>query len=189
MSLKVDETFKVLVGGDSGVGKTSIVYCCSNAQPNRGVEFKVKICDLDGKKTKLQIWDLPGQERFRAHLRGNYRNANGFVIMFDVTNEESFNNVAKWLQDFDDEAGENAGKLLVGNKCDLSDQRVVEFVKAKRFADQLGIPYLETSSKNDEWSFDKIMMTILTEIKKKQDENNRATEAPSPRRNGQCWQQ
>ena len=79
MSLKVDETFKVILGGDSGVGKTSIVNCCHSIEkPGISIEFSTRILDLDGKKFKLQVWDLPGRERFRAHLRGNYRNANVF---------------------------------------------------------------------------------------------------------------
>ena len=188
MSVTVDETIKVLIGGDSGVGKTCMVNCChSNEQPNKGIEFKTKILDLDGKKFKLQVWDLPGQERYRAHLRGNYYNANGFVIMFDVTNEESFDNVTKWHRDFD-EARKNAVKILVGNKCDLFEKRMVDFVKAKRFADELGIPYLETSV-NDEKGFDEIMMTILMEKKKKEEKEMKASEAPRPRWNCQCWQQ
>ena len=68
--------------------------------------------------------------------------------MFDVTNEESFDNVTKWLQDFDDEARKNAVKILVGNKCDLSEKRMVDFVKAKRFSDELEIPYLQATTAN-----------------------------------------
>ena len=186
MIVAVDETIKLIVGGDSGVGKTCMVNCChSNEQPNKGIEFKTKILDLDGKKFKLQVWDLPGQERFRPLLIQYYRDANGFVIMFDVTNEESFDNVTKWHRDFD-EARKNAVMILVGNKCDLFEKRMVDFVKAKRFADELGIPYLETSV-NDETCFDEIMMTILME--KKKEEEMKASEAPRPRWNCQCWQQ
>ena len=191
MSLKVDETFKVILGGDSGVGKTSIVNCCySIEKPGISIEFSTRILDLDGKKFKLQVWDLPGRESIRALLRSHnvYRNVNGFVIMFDVTNEESFDNVTKWLQDFDDEARKNAVKILVGNKCDLSEKRMVDFVKAKRFSDELEIPYLETSVTGEK-CFDKIMMTILTEMKKKEEKEIKVSEAPRPRWNCQCWQQ
>ena len=141
MNVAVDETIKVIVGGDSGVGKTCMVNCChSNEQPNKGIEFKTKILDLDGKKFKLQVWDLPGQERYRALLIEYYRDANGFVIMFDVTNEESFDNVRTWLQEIDCYASENVNKLLVGNKCDLTTKKVVDMHYRKEICRRMPQP-------------------------------------------------
>ncbi|KAL4681384.1 hypothetical protein H8959_006861 [Pygathrix nigripes] len=112
-----------------------------------GVDFKIRTIELDGITIKLQIWDTAGQERFRTITSSYYRGAHGIIVVYDVTDQESFNN-KQWLQEIDRYASENVNTLLVGNKCDLTTKKVVDYTTAKEFADSLGIPFLETSAKN-----------------------------------------
>lgn len=110
------------------------------------MDFKIRTIELDGKTIKLQIWDTAGQERFRTITSSYYRGAHGIIIVYDVTDQESFNNVKQWLQEIDRYATGGVMKLLVGNKADMSDKKVVEYTAAKEFAEALDIPFLETSA-------------------------------------------
>merc|ERR1712176_1356034 len=172
MNPEYDYLFKLLLIGDSGVGKSCLLlrYVDETYQESYistiGVDFKIKTIELDGKVIKLQIWDTAGQERFRTITSSYYRGAHGIIVVYDVTDQESFNNVKVWLQEIDRYANENVNKLLVGNKSDLTSKKVVDYETAKAFADELGIPFLETSAKsaaNVEQSF----MTMAAEIKKR----------------------
>lgn len=116
------------------------------------------------KTVKAQIWDTAGQERFRTITSSYYRGAHGIIVVYDVTDSESFNNVKQWLNEIERYASENVNKLLVGNKCDLVSKKAVNFETAKAFADKLEIPFLETSAKaatNVETAF----LTMAAEIK------------------------
>ncbi|KAJ0836007.1 putative small GTP-binding protein [Helianthus annuus] len=115
---------------------------------------------------KLQIWDTAGQERFRTITSSYYRGAHGIIIVYDVTEMESFNNVKQWLSEIDRYANESVCKLLVGNKCDLVENKVVDTQTAKEFADELGIPFLETSAK-DSVNVEQAFLTMAAAIKKK----------------------
>uniref|UniRef100_A0A915E985 Uncharacterized protein n=1 Tax=Ditylenchus dipsaci TaxID=166011 RepID=A0A915E985_9BILA len=129
MNPEYDYLFKLLLIGDS-------------------VDFKIRTIKLDGKTIKLQIWDTAGQERFRTITSSYYRGAHGIIVVYDITDKDSFNNVKQWLQEIDRYASESVNKLLVGNKCDMEGQRAVDTSVAKGFADQLKIPFLEASAKN-----------------------------------------
>jgi Ras-related protein Rab-1A len=129
-----------------------------------GVDFKIRTINVDGKTIKLQIWDTAGQERFRTITSSYYRGAHGIIVVYDVTDQTSFNNVKQWLQEIDRYACDTVNKLLVGNKCDLVSQKVVDFHTAKEFADQLGIPFLETSAKNST-NVEDAFLTMTKEIK------------------------
>ncbi|KAF5907130.1 tyrosine-protein kinase receptor TYRO3-like [Clarias magur] len=131
-----------------------------------GVDFKIRTIELDGKTIKLQIWDTAGQERFRTITSSYYRGAHGIIVVYDVTDQESYNNVKQWLQEIDRYASENVNKLLVGNKCDLTTKKVVDYTTAKEFADSLAIPFLETSAKNAT-NVEQAFMTMAAEIKKR----------------------
>ena len=111
-----------------------------------GVDFKIQSLKLDNSTIKLQIWDTAGQERFRTITSSYYRGAHGIIVVYDVTDRETFDNVRHWLEEIDSNSGPNVEKLLVGNKCDLGSKRVVTFDQGKELADSLGISFIETSA-------------------------------------------
>jgi len=154
MTTEYDYLFKLLLIGDSGVGKSCLLLRFADDTytdsyiSTIGVDFKIRTVDLDTKTIKLQIWDTAGQERFRTITSSYYRGAHGIIIVYDITDKESFDNVRQWLFEIDRYASENVCKLLVGNKSDLTNKRAVEYEQAKTFADELNIPFLETSAKN-----------------------------------------
>jgi Ras-related protein Rab-1A len=170
MNPEFDYLFKLLLIGDSGVGKSCLLLRFADDTYTEsyistiGVDFKIRTIELDGKTIKLQIWDTAGQERFRTITSSYYRGAHGIIVVYDVTDQESFNNVKQWLQEIDRYACENVNKLLVGNKCDLTNKKVVDYTSAKEYADQLGIPFLETSAKNAT-NVEQAFMTMAAEIK------------------------
>ncbi|OQR96010.1 Rab1 family GTPase (PiYpt1), partial [Thraustotheca clavata] len=167
-----DYLFKLLLIGDSGVGKSCLLLRFADDTYTEsyistiGVDFKIRTIELDGKTIKLQIWDTAGQERFRTITSSYYRGAHGIIVVYDVTDQESFNNVKQWLHEIDRYACENVNKLLVGNKSDLTAKRVVSTDAAKDFADSLGIEFLETSAKNAA-NVEKAFMMMAAQIKKR----------------------
>ena len=147
--------FKVIVVGDAATGKTAVTMRWATGTFSEsyrmtiGVDFAVKIVEADGKKVKLSVWDTAGQERF-SHIRPMYfRGARGGLIVFDVTNRKSFENVSHWLEEVNNHC-ENIPLLLVGNKIDLEDQREVSSEEGKVLAKKLGLPFFETSAKTGE---------------------------------------
>jgi len=128
------------------------------------VPQKIRTIELDGKTIKLQIWDTAGQERFRTITSSYYRGAHGIIVVYDVTDNESFNNVKQWLHEIDRYAAENVNKLLVGNKSDLTAKRVVSTEQGKEFADSLGIEFLETSAKTSD-NVEQAFLTMASQIK------------------------
>ncbi|KAK3008941.1 hypothetical protein RJ639_014024 [Escallonia herrerae] len=173
-----DYLFKLLLIGDSGVGKSCLLLRFADDSylesyiSTIGVDFKIRTVEQDGKTIKLQIWDTAGQERFRTITSSYYRGAHGIIVVYDVTDQESFNNVKQWLSEIDRYASEHVNKLLVGNKCDLKSQKVVSTETAKAFADEIGIPFLETSAKNAT-NVEEAFMAMAAEIK------NRMASQPS----------
>lgn len=170
MNPEYDYLFKLLLIGDSGVGKSCLLLRFADDTYTEsyistiGVDFKIRTVELESKVIKLQIWDTAGQERFRTITSSYYRGAHGIIVVYDVTDQDSFNNVKTWLNEIDRYASENVNKLLVGNKCDLTGKKVVDFQTAKAFADELGIPFLETSAKNAT-NVEQAFMTMAQEIK------------------------
>ena len=167
-----DFLLKLLLIGDSGVGKSCLLLrFADNSYTDSyistiGVDFKIRNMEIDGKKAKLQIWDTAGQERFRTITSSYYRGAHGIIIVYDITDQETFNNVRNWLQEIDKFASDNVNKLLVGNKSDRSD-RQVDTNQARDFAASLGIPFIETSAKtaaNVEQAFLKMTSDIKARI-------------------------
>eukprot|EP01121_Diplochlamys_sp_Union-15-3_P017484 TRINITY_DN6162_c0_g1_i1.p1 TRINITY_DN6162_c0_g1~~TRINITY_DN6162_c0_g1_i1.p1 ORF type:complete len:203 (-),score=29.54 TRINITY_DN6162_c0_g1_i1:45-653(-) len=146
--------YKILLIGDSGVGKSSLLLRFSDDMFTEtfistiGVDFKIKTLVVDGLEIKLQIWDTAGQERFRTITSSYYRGSHGIIVVYDITNMETFNNVQKWLQEIERFACHNVVKLLIGNKCDLVGERKVGYDTAKELADQINVAFLETSAKD-----------------------------------------
>jgi len=150
-----DFIFKVLLLGNSNVGKSSLFLRFvddiwnDTFVPTIGVDFKIKTFEVDGKKIKMQIWDTAGQERFKNIISSYYRGAHGILVIYDVTDKESFKNITNWLIEIEKNAGKNILKVLIGNKCDLDDKRVVTYSQGKEFADNYGLKFIETSAKKN----------------------------------------
>ena len=145
----------VLLIGDSGVGKSCLLlrFCDDAWTPSFittiGIDFKIRTIELDGKRIKLQIWDTAGQERFRTITTAYYRGAMGILLVYDVTDERSFNNVRTWHSNVVQYASEGVNKILVGNKCDWDEKRVISEDQGKDLAQSLDIKFIETSAKNN----------------------------------------
>jgi small GTP-binding protein len=150
---KFDYSLKIVVVGDSGVGKTCLLIRFvrevfdEESQPTLGVEFLTKIVQTDKHRIQLQLWDTAGQELFRSVTRGYYRGSAGALLLFDLTNRESFESIGRWLQDIRDVARVDVVTVLIGNKSDLADQRQVTTDEATAFAKEHGMAYFETSAK------------------------------------------
>eukprot|EP00095_Tigriopus_kingsejongensis_P009942 snap_masked-scaffold981_size73921-processed-gene-0.3 protein:Tk09942 transcript:snap_masked-scaffold981_size73921-processed-gene-0.3-mRNA-1 annotation:"ras-related protein rab-10" len=165
-----DLLFKLLLIGDSGVGKTCILFRFSDDAFNNtfistiGIDFKIKTIELRGKKIKLQIWDTAGQERFHTITTSYYRGAMGIMLVYDITNAKSFDNIAKWLRNIQEHANEDVEKMILGNKCDMDERRVIAKERGETIARENGIQFLETSAKtnvNIEKAFVDLSETIL----------------------------
>ena len=147
--------FKVLLLANSNVGKSSLFLRFvddiwnDTFVPTIGVDFKIKTFNIDDKKIKMQIWDTAGQERFKNIIASYYRGAHGILLLYDVTDKDSFKNLSNWLIEIEKNASKNVLKVLIGNKCDLEDKRVVTFNQGKEFADTYGLKFIETSAKKN----------------------------------------
>jgi len=155
-----EQVFKIIIIGDSGVGKTCLAHRFATGKfPERteatiGVDFWERKLVLDGANIRLQIWDTAGQERFRKSMVVHYyRNVSAVIFMYDITREGSFRALTAWLQEYDHFGFSDDGevpKLMIGNKCDLIHERVVSSNQARKFADIHNMPVWEISTKNDE---------------------------------------
>ena len=147
--------FKVLLLGNSNVGKSSLFLRFvddiwnDTFVPTIGVDFKIKTFDIDEKKIKMQIWDTAGQERFKNIIASYYRGAHGILLIYDVTDKDSFKNLSNWLIEIEKNANKNVLKVLIGNKTDLEDKRVITYNQGKEFADTYGLKFIETSAKKN----------------------------------------
>ncbi|KAF5284645.1 hypothetical protein FQR65_LT13476 [Abscondita terminalis] len=154
MARDYDHLFKLLIIGDSGVGKSSLLLRFADNTfsgsyiTTIGVDFKIRTVTIDGQRIKLQIWDTAGQERFRTITSTYYRGTHGVIVVYDVTNGESFANVKRWLHEIEQNC-DVVNRILVGNKNDCPDRKVVLTEDAKRFADTMGIQLFETSAKDN----------------------------------------
>ena len=147
--------FKVLLLGNSNVGKSSLFLRFvddvwnDTFVPTIGVDFKIKTFEIDSKKIKMQIWDTAGQERFKNIISSYYRGAHGILLLYDVTDKESFKNLSNWLIEIEKNASKNILRILIGNKCDLEDKRVITHAQGKEFADTYGLKFIENSAKKN----------------------------------------
>ncbi|XP_065334950.1 ras-related protein Rab-35 [Cloeon dipterum] len=184
MAKDYDHLFKLLIIGDSGVGKSSLLLRFADNTfsgsyiTTIGVDFKIRTVEVDGERVKLQIWDTAGQERFRTITSTYYRGTHGVIVVYDVTNGESFANVKRWLHEIEQNC-EVVNRILVGNKNDSPDKKVVLTEDAQRFADQMGIQLFETSAKdniNVEDMFMSITRQVLHSKKERRDRQNQGNE-------------
>lgn len=162
--------FKLIIIGDSGIGKSSLlnrfsdnVYTDSYIS-TIGVDFKITTIEIDNKICKLQIWDTAGQERFRTITSSYYRGAHGIMVVFDITNRDSFTNLPIWLKEIYNYASENVKIILIGTKADLDAKRVISYDDAMAFAIDNNMDYIETSAKKDT-NIDTAFTTLTKKLK------------------------
>ncbi|CAI9295934.1 unnamed protein product [Lactuca saligna] len=180
MAYKVDHEydylFKIVLIGDSGVGKSNILSrftrneFCLESKSTIGVEFATRTLQVEGKTVKAQIWDTAGQERYRAITSAYYRGAVGALLVYDITKAQSFENVTRWLRELRDHADSNIVIMLAGNKSDLNHLRAVQETDGQKLAEQEGLSFLETSAleaQNVEKAFQMILLDIYQIVSKK----------------------
>ena len=156
-SISIEEEYydlkiRLMLIGDSNVGKTSIIkrYCNNQFSPSYistvGIDFETKYLRLNGKTINLQIWDTAGQERYKVLAKNYFKNSDGFIIVYDITDKKSFNNVVNWITQIKDSASENVKCVLLGNKCDLEELRQVDINQGKDLANNYNFKFYETSA-------------------------------------------
>mmetsp|Transcript_49017 Transcript_49017/g.95842 ORF Transcript_49017/g.95842 Transcript_49017/m.95842 type:complete len:221 (-) Transcript_49017:103-765(-) len=176
-----DYLFKVVLIGDTGVGKSNLLSRFTRNEFNLdskstiGVEFATKSIQAEGKTIKAQIWDTAGQERYRAITSAYYRGAVGALLVYSMDQHGTFENVERWLKELRDHAEANIVVMLVGNKSDLRHLRAVETEEATKFAEDNGLAFIETSAL-DASGVDTAFQRILTEIYRLQSKKNMAEE-------------
>jgi Ras-related protein Rab-1A len=176
-----DSLFKILIVGDINTGKTSILDQFANGHfdgsyiSTIGIDFNVKIIPVDKNvNVKLQVWDTCGQERFRALTRSYYRNANAVVIVYDITNRNTFEKAKIWIKEIEDYIDSDVLRVLVGNKSDLFTDRKIQYFDGHSLAEENYMQFFETSAKYDnnietlfKFIADKLYSTL--QMKKKKD--------------------
>ena len=149
---KYGQILKMIIIGDSGVGKSNMLtrYLYNefklDSKSTIGVEFGSKEMEVKGIKTKLQVWDTAGQERYRSITTSYYKGSKGCFIVYDISNEKSFENVEKWYEETKKFSDKNISVILIGNKSDLEDKRKITIEMGKQKAENLKCPFFETSA-------------------------------------------
>lgn len=165
-----DMHLKLLMLGDTGVGKTCLLlrYAFDSFSPTFittiGIDFKIKEVEIDGLRVKLQIWDTAGQERFRTITVSYFKGAHGILLVYDVTERDSFENIQHWVHQIRENADERVRLVLVANKCDREEARVVTRSEGEDLARQYGVAFFETSAK-DNHNVDECYAAIARETK------------------------
>ena len=149
-----ENVYKLLLLGDSTVGKTCflIKYTDQSFQDIHmatiGLDYRIKTMKLkNNKEVKIQIWDTAGQDRFRSITKNYYKGSHGIILIYDITNRRTFENVQKWISQIREETSQNVVIYLIGNKIDMKEERKVSTEEGKKLADELGLPFMETSAK------------------------------------------
>ena len=178
---KYDCLLKIVILGDSGVGKSNIInrYISNdffiNPRSTIGVEFYTKKFLFNDKQIKIQIWDTAGQERFRSITSSYYRNVNGILLVYDITDQNSFNNITKWLVEIKTNIDYELPILLVGNKIDLEYKRKISILQGTELAYKLNIKFAEMSAftnTNIVSSMDDFIEHIYMNMSKNNNNNN-----------------
>ena len=174
--VKEDYKLKVVVVGDSGVGKTNLIKrfitntFSENSKATVGVEFISKSYRINKQVFKIEIWDTAGQERYKSITAAYYKGAKGALIVYDTTQKSSYENIDKWMVEIKDKASKDMKLMIVGNKTDLKDARQVETNEALQKAKDLEAPLMEASAKdgnNVKEAFYDLLKEMYREIKKK----------------------
>lgn len=166
---RVRLAMQVVLIGDKGVGKSNLLLRFTTgtvdlqSETTRGVEFATRSIQVDGKTVKSQIWDIAGVEQYHAITRAYYRGATGALLVYDITDRNTFESVERWLIEMREYADENIVAMLVGNKCDLTDSRQVDVEEGTACAAKFGLPFFETSAL-DATNVEESFKNVLTEI-------------------------
>ncbi|GET86558.1 small GTP-binding protein Rab11, putative [Leishmania tarentolae] len=201
-------SFKIVLIGDSGVGKSNLMTRYTTNEFNQetpstiGVEFMTKSVKIQNRDAKIQIWDTAGQERFRAISRSIYHGAKGAMLVYDITNQTSFDSIPTWLQELRVFVPVTCCIFLIGNKCDLEHLRVVKKEVADRFARENGLSFLETSAlertnvdKAFEWLAKSVYEVVVTPQTREAERtapkqgrtvNMNPSEGPETKKSGGC---
>ncbi|KAL3876383.1 hypothetical protein ACJMK2_034236 [Sinanodonta woodiana] len=168
-----DNSCKVMLIGDSGSGKTCLLvrfkdgaFLSGSFISTVGIDFRNKVVDVDGTKVKLQIWDTAGQERFRSITKAYYRDANALLLLYDVTNKTSFDNIRAWLAEINEYAQEDVVIMLLGNKADMAAERVIRREEGEKLAKDHNVAFMETSAKTG-MNVDLAFMAVARDLKMK----------------------
>ncbi|KAK7904957.1 hypothetical protein WMY93_017564 [Mugilogobius chulae] len=170
MAKQYDILFRLLMLGDSGVGKTSMLRRFTESEfesshiSTIGVDFKMKTLEIDGIKVRVQIWDTAGQERYKTITKQYYRRAQGIILVYDITSESSFQHISKWVGDVDEFAPHQVQRILVGNKSDEQSNRQVPLEQGAKLATSYGMDFFETSAsanRNINESFTRVAELVL----------------------------
>ena len=149
-----DVKYKIMVLGESKVGKTSLIKRYTKDQfggvylTTVGMDFQDKIIELEDKKVRLQVWDTAGQERFRNVTKSYFQSSHGLLVVYDISDKESFDKINFWMENIKNNAPENAKLILVGNKCDLANERKVTIEDGENKARNYNIKFFESSAKD-----------------------------------------
>eukprot|EP01129_Flabellula_baltica_P015590 TRINITY_DN799_c0_g3_i2.p2 TRINITY_DN799_c0_g3~~TRINITY_DN799_c0_g3_i2.p2 ORF type:complete len:228 (-),score=68.95 TRINITY_DN799_c0_g3_i2:2795-3478(-) len=190
MSEEFDVLYKVVLVGDSGVGKSNLLLRFTKGQFKEdttatiGVEFAVKSIDIDEVSIKAQIWDTAGQERYRAVTSAYYRSAVGAMLIYDITNKESFDNIERWLDELRQHADNNIVIMLIGNKSDQYHVIEVPTERAELYCRENGLNFMETSAKdntNVDLAFETLVRQIYEQNQYERDSDD--VEVPEPKKN------
>lgn len=197
-ALKCDHTMKLFLVGDSSVGKSSLLARFAENQYRQhatatiGVDYKVRMMRLDGKLIKLQIWDTAGQERFRTITKGYFRRACGAILVYDVTNRVSFENMRNWLEEVVRNSEDDLSVVLVGNKCDDETGRQVSLQEGRQLAQDLDLLFFEASAKDDISVMDLFTILVRDYLYKPKpanqaEESGGVSLTPSQKKEGCCF--
>ncbi|KAH1099258.1 hypothetical protein J1N35_016179 [Gossypium stocksii] len=180
-----DYLFKIVLIGDSGVGKSNLLSrftrneFCLESKSTIGVEFATRTLQVEGRTVKAQIWDTAGQERYRAITSAYYRGALGALLVYDVTKPTTFENVSRWLKELRDHADSNIVIMLIGNKTDLKHLRAVSTEDGQSYAEKEGLSFIETSAL-EAINVEKAFQTILSEIYRIMSKKSLSSDDPEP---------
>ena len=174
-NVKDDFKLKIVVVGDSGVGKTNLIRRFiqddfqSNSKATVGVEFFSKSFKINDNVFKIEIWDTAGQERYKSITAAYYKGAKGGLVVYDVTSKTSFDNVDNWVSEIKEKASTDMKTMMIGNKIDLKDERAVSTEEALEKAKLLELPLMEASaldSTNVKQAFYDLLKEMYKEVKK-----------------------
>lgn len=196
-----DEKVKLMVIGETKAGKTSLIsrYCKdeftrTSYLSTMGIDFQMKNLEINSKKIRIQIWDTAGQERFRNIAKNYYQSSDGFIIVYDISNIDSFHTLDYWVEEIKENSQELSKMILVGNKCDLIEERQIKKEEGEAYAKKQKMIFYEVSAKdgtNVNKAFDNLIKDILNtyspnELSKKRGSKKLSEPIVVPQKKSSC---